>query len=184
MCASCYRIVGKIKQCHSVVFLVNFELSYSAFSVFCSYLWACVLVGKDLEPDFSSRCKKENFELAVKSVKKNYHGFWDPPLTYVTYDLLLICVTYDPPTRFRSMLQLCGNQSIDLEYKSMNWFLHNCNTGLKWVNLCNLWSSINLCIQFHWQLFITYSSFCFVNILLRKFDKQQKNAKKKYVNMK
>ena len=36
-------------------------------------------------------------------------------------------------TCFRPVLLLCGNQSADLHSKSMDWFLHNADTGLKWV---------------------------------------------------
>ena len=36
-------------------------------------------------------------------------------------------------THFSSVLQLCRNKFIDLHSKSMAWFLHNRNTGLKRV---------------------------------------------------
>ena len=36
-------------------------------------------------------------------------------------------------THFRSVLSLCKNQPIDLNYLLMTWFLNNDNAGLKWV---------------------------------------------------
>ena len=36
-------------------------------------------------------------------------------------------------THFRSVLPLCRNQLIDLNYLLMAWFLNNGNAGLKWV---------------------------------------------------
>ena len=32
------------------------------------------------------------------------------------------------------MLHLYRNQSFDLDCKLMNWFLHKCDIGLRWVN--------------------------------------------------
>ena len=31
------------------------------------------------------------------------------------------------------MLRVCRNQLIDLEYKSIDWFLYDCSIGLIWV---------------------------------------------------
>ena len=36
-------------------------------------------------------------------------------------------------TQFRSLLPLCRNQPINLNYLLMAWFLNNGNAGLKWV---------------------------------------------------
>ena len=38
---------------------------------------------------------------------------------------------------FSPVLPLHRNQSIDLLCKSMDWFLINSSTGLKWINLCH-----------------------------------------------
>ena len=38
-------------------------------------------------------------------------------------------------THFSPMLLLCRNQSVDYLCKSMDWFLHNSKTVLKWVNI-------------------------------------------------
>ena len=35
---------------------------------------------------------------------------------------------------FQPRIAIKRNQSIDLHYKLMDWFLYNCNTGLKGVN--------------------------------------------------
>ena len=42
--------------------------------------------------------------------------------------LIFIIITY-----FRPMFQTYKNQSIDLQYNSINWFLCEWNNGLKWV---------------------------------------------------
>ena len=49
-------------------------------------------------------------------------------------ELITLRISFESSlTHFSSVLLLCRDQPIHFYSKPMNWFLHNCNTGQKWL---------------------------------------------------
>ena len=62
--------------------------------------------------------------------QKSSHLFLSVPENRGCWQPFFCCSSH-----FSPKLLLRRNQSVDYLYESMDWFLHNSNTVLKWVNM-------------------------------------------------
>ena len=77
-----------------------------------------------------------------KSLSIFCHRFLDRSIPSKLWNILQIHVSDRFLTRIKPMLHIYRNPSIDLQYKSIDWFLYECNIGLIWVNC---WDLANIC---------------------------------------